>query len=78
MAIKYKIKKGDTVTVITGDDKGKQGKVLKVLPDSGKVIVEGVKLVKKAVKPTEKNPDGGFNNKEMPVDISNVKKVEDA
>lgn len=78
MAIKYKIKKGDTVTVITGDDKGKQGKVLKVIPDSGKVVVEGVKLAKKAVKPTEKNPDGGFNNKEMPIDISNVKKVEDA
>jgi large subunit ribosomal protein L24 len=78
MAIKYKIKKGDTVTVIAGDDKGKQGKVLKVIPDSGKVVVEGVKLVKKAVKPTEKNPDGGFNNKEMPVDISNVKKVEEA
>ena len=78
MAIKYKIKKGDTVAVITGDDKGKQGKVLQMLPKDGKVIVEGVKLVKKAVKPTEKNPDGGFNNKEMPIDISNVKKVEEA
>jgi large subunit ribosomal protein L24 len=75
--VKLKIKKGDTVKVIAGDDKGKEAKVLKVMPKSMQVIVEGVKIVKKAVKPTEKNPDGGFENKETPIDISNVKKVEE-
>jgi large subunit ribosomal protein L24 len=77
MAIKYKIKKGDTVKIITGDDKGKTGEVLAVLPSKGKVIVKGCKVAKKTVKPDQdKNPDGGFVNKEMPIDISNVAKVE--
>ena len=75
MAIKYKIKKGDEVKVITGDDKGKIGKILKVIPKKGQVIVEGCKIVKKTVKPTDDNPKGGFQNKEMPMDISNVAKV---
>jgi large subunit ribosomal protein L24 len=73
---KYKIKKGDIVKIITGDDKGKEGEVLKVMPKSGQVIVSGCKIAKKAVKPTEENPKGGFINKEMPIDISNVAKVE--
>lgn len=73
---KYKIKKGDLVLVIAGDDKGKQAKVLQVLPSKGQVIVEGCKLVKKAIKASEKNPKGGFLSKEMPMSISNVKKVE--
>jgi large subunit ribosomal protein L24 len=77
MAIKYKIKKGDTVKIIAGDDKGKTGEVLAVLPKDGKVIVKDCKIAKKAIKPDqEKNPDGGFVNKEMPIDISNVAKVE--
>ncbi len=77
MAIKYKIKKGDTVKIIAGDDKGKTGEVLAVLPSKGKVIVAGCKVAKKTVKPDqEKNPNGGFVNKEMPIDISNVAKVE--
>ena len=77
MAFKYKIKKGDTVRVITGNDKGRTGEVLKVLPKKGKVIVKGCKLAKKAIKPDqEKNPEGGFIQKEMPIDISNVAKVE--
>ena len=75
MAIKYKIKKGDEVKVITGDDKGKIGKILKVIPKKGQVIVEGCKIAKKTVKPTDDNPKGGFQNKEMPMDISNVAKV---
>jgi large subunit ribosomal protein L24 len=74
---KLKIKKGDTVKVITGDDKGKTGKVLQALPKTRQLIVEGVKVVKKTVKVSEKNPDGGFIDKEMPIDISNVKKVEE-
>jgi large subunit ribosomal protein L24 len=73
---KLKIKKGDTVQIIAGDDKGKTGKVLQVMPKENKVIVEGCKTVKKAIKPTEENTKGGHVNKEMPIDISNVKKVE--
>ncbi|MFY4690093.1 50S ribosomal protein L24 [Campylobacter jejuni] len=77
MAVKLKIKKGDSVKVITGDDKGKTGKVLAVYPKTLKVIVEGCKIAKKAIKPSEKNPNGGFINKEMPMDISNVAKVQE-
>jgi large subunit ribosomal protein L24 len=77
MAVKFKIKKGDTVKIIAGDDKGKTGEVLKVMPKSSQVIVAGCKVAKKAVKPTEENPNGGFTNKEMPIHISNVAKVED-
>jgi large subunit ribosomal protein L24 len=73
---KFKIKKGDQVMVIAGDDKGKTAEVLKVLTKQDAVIVAGCKLAKKAVKPTEENKDGGFENKEMPIHISNVKKVE--
>ncbi len=74
--IKFKIKKGDQVKVIAGDDKGKSGKVLFVYPKTAQVVVEGCKLVKKAIKPTEENPKGGFISKEAPMSISNVKKEE--
>ncbi|HBK1805297.1 TPA: 50S ribosomal protein L24 [Campylobacter jejuni] len=77
MAVKLKIKKGDSVKVITGDDKGKTSKVLAVYPKTLKVVVEGCKIAKKAIKPSEKNPNGGFINKEMPMDISNVAKVQE-
>jgi len=77
MAVKFKIKKGDTVKIIAGDDKGKTGEVLKVMPKKSQVIVAGCKIAKKAVKPTEENPNGGFANKEMPIHISNVAKVEE-
>lgn len=73
---KFKFKKGDTVEVIAGDDKGTKAEVLEVMPKKNKVVVKGVKTVKKTVKPTEENPKGGFLNKEMPVDASNVRKVE--
>jgi large subunit ribosomal protein L24 len=73
---KLKIKKGDMVQIIAGDDKGKTAKVLQVMPKEMKVIVEGCKIAKKAIKPTEENTKGGHVNKEMPIDISNVKKVE--
>lgn len=72
--VKYKIKKGDSVKVIAGDDKGKVGKVLFVYPKTAQVVVEGCKMVKKAIKPTEENPKGGFISKEAPMSISNVKK----
>lgn len=74
--VKFKIKKGDMVEIIAGDDKGKKAKILQVLPKKSQVIVEGCKIVKKAVKPNDKNPKGGFIDKEMPMHISNVKKTE--
>ena len=76
MATKFNIKKGDSVKIIAGDDKGKVAKVLRVLVKTSQVIVEGCKVAKKAVKPDDKNPNGGFVNKEMPINISNVAKVE--
>ncbi len=76
MATKMKIKKGDTVKVIAGDDKGKEAKVLQVMPKTSQVVVEGCKVVKKAIKPSENNPKGGFANVEKPIHVSNVAKVE--
>ncbi len=76
MSVKMKIKKGDKVKIIAGDDKGKIAEVLKVMPKTSQVIVAGCKIAKKAVKPTEENPKGGFENREMPIHISNVAKVE--
>jgi len=73
---KFKITKGDQVMIIAGDDKGKTAEVLKVLTKKDAVIVAGCKMAKKAVKPTDENKDGGFSNIEMPIHISNVKKVE--
>jgi large subunit ribosomal protein L24 len=66
------IKTGDTVQVLTGDDRGKRGKVLRVAPRLGKLVVEGVNRVYKHVKPNRRNPQGGRLSKEMPVDVSNV------
>ena len=65
-----KIKKGDTVKVIAGKDKGKEGKVLSV--SAGKVIVEGVNTVTKHTKASQANPQGGIVQKEAPIDASNV------
>ena len=73
---KFKIKKGDQVMVIAGDDKGTTGEELQVLTKKDAVIVAGCKMAKKAIKPTEENKEGGFANVEMPIHISNVKKVE--
>lgn len=67
-----KIIKGDTVRIITGSDKGKEGRVLKSYPVRKKILVEGINVVKKHVRPSQENPQGGINEKEMPVDISNV------
>jgi large subunit ribosomal protein L24 len=66
------IRKDDTVEVIRGDDKGKRGRVLRVLRKEGKLVVEGVNKVYKHVKPSRRNPQGGRLSKEMPVDASNV------
>ncbi|MDW5287757.1 50S ribosomal protein L24 [Formosa sp. PL04] len=69
---KLKIKSGDTVKVITGDHKGSEGKVLKILTDKNKAIVEGVNLVKKHTKPSAQSPQGGIVEKEAPIQISNL------
>jgi len=77
MANKLKIRRGDMVQIICGDDKGKTGEVLSVNPQKRKLIVKECKMVTKTIKPDQdKNPEGGFIKKEMPIDISNVKKVE--
>ncbi len=72
-----KIKKGDQVMITAGDDKGKVAEVLQVLSKKEAVIVAGCKVAKKAIKPSEENKEGGFAQKEMPIHISNVKKVEE-
>ena len=72
MANKLKIKKGDTVKVITGNDKGVSGVVLKVLNADRKLIVEGVRIVKKHTKPSASSPQGGIIEQESAIDISNV------
>jgi large subunit ribosomal protein L24 len=70
--IKLKIKSGDTVTVIAGDYKGSEGKVLRVDREKNKAIVEGVNMVSKHTKPSAKSPQGGIVKKEAPIHISNL------
>jgi large subunit ribosomal protein L24 len=67
-----KIKKGDTVKVIAGKDKDKEGKVIAVDPKNNKVTVEGINVVKKHEKPSVANQNGGIIQKEAPIDVSNV------
>ena len=70
-----KIKVGDTVQVITGTNKGKEGKVLKVLRKDNRVLVDGVNIVKKNVKPNANNETGGILEVEAPIHVSNVKVI---
>lgn len=72
-APKLKIKKGDTVIVITGASKGKEGKVLEVYPSKNRVLVAGVNIVKKHTKPNAQNQQGGIIEQEASIHISNVK-----
>ena len=69
---KLHIKKGDTVYVNAGEDKGKTGRVLQVLIKENRAIVEGVNMVSKHAKPNAKNPQGGVEKKEAPIHISNL------
>ena len=71
-----KIKTGDTVKVIAGKDKDKEGKVISVNPKKGVVLVEGVNMVTKHAKPSASNQQGGIINKEAPIDASNVMYVQ--
>src|SRR3954467_8879196 len=67
-----RIKTGDTVVVITGADKGKTGKVLRILGDKNRVVVEGINRVWKHVRPSQRHPQGGRIQKDAPIHISNV------
>jgi len=69
---KFKIKKGDNVRVIAGAQKGSEGKIVKILSKSKRVIVEGINIVKKHTKPNAQNPQGGIIEKEGSIHISNL------
>ena len=73
---KLRIKKGDTVYVNAGNDKGKTGKVLSVIPDKDRAIVEGVNLVSKHTKPNSKQPQGGIIKQEAGIHISNLQLID--
>ncbi|ACQ70548.1 50S ribosomal protein L24 [Exiguobacterium profundum] len=66
------VKKGDTVQVMSGKDKGKQGVILKAMPSKNRVVVEGVNVMKKHAKPSQANPQGGILEIEAPIHVSNV------
>lgn len=72
------VRKGDLVVVTAGDSKGMQGKVLSVLPEEQRVVVEGINRRRKHVRPSQSNPQGGVVEKEMPIHWSNVSPVVDA
>ena len=74
--MKLKIKKGDTVQVVSGNNKGESGRVLMVIPDKMLVLVEGVNMRSKAVRPNQDNPNGGIIKMEAPVHYSNVMLVD--
>ncbi|MBQ6204660.1 MAG: 50S ribosomal protein L24 [Prevotella sp.] len=73
---KIHIKKNDTVIVLAGEDKGKTGKVLKVLREKERAIVEGVNMISKSQKPSAKNPQGGIVKQEAPIHISNLSLID--
>ena len=73
---KLHIKKNDTVVVLAGEDKGNTGKVLKVLVEKNRALVEGVNMVLKSTKPSAKNPQGGIVKQEAPIHISNLSLVD--
>ncbi len=67
-----KIRKGDTVQIMSGNDLGKSGRVIKVYLDKERLLVEGVNMVKKHLRPSQDNPQGGINEKEASIHVSNV------
>ena len=71
-----KIKKGDHVIVLAGKDKGKKGEVLKVFPKEERVLVSGVSMVKRHMRPSQADPDGGIKQFEAPIHISNVSAID--
>ena len=75
---KFHVKRGDTVQVISGNHRGATGKVLQILPKKQQVLIEGVRLVKKHVRKSQDYPQGAIIEREGPIHISNVKRVEAA
>jgi len=73
---KFHVKKGDQVTVISGKEKGKSGKIIAVLTEKQRVVVEGLQMVKKHTKKSQQNPNGAIVEREGSIHISNVKKAE--
>ena len=71
MALKFKIRKGDKVVVITGKDKGKQGEIIRMIPDENRALVRGINMVKRHTRQTA-GQEGGIISKEMPIQISNL------
>ena len=69
---KLHVKKDDLVTIVAGKDKGKSGKVLRVMPDKGRVLVENLNLIKRHTRPSRTNSEGGIIEKEAPIALSNV------
>lgn len=77
MAAKCKVRKGDLVVAISGSDAGKNpARVLQVIPEDNKALVEGYRLVRKHMRKTQDNPQGGVVDREAPIDISNLKVVQ--
>lgn len=70
------VKKDDTVMVITGKDKGKKGRVIAAYPKQNRVLVEGINMVKKHMRPSQTNPQGGIVNQEAPIHVSNVMPID--
>ena len=75
---KFHVKKGDQVTVIAGKEKGKSGKIIAVLTDKQRVIVEGLQMIKRHTRKSQQNPNGAIVEREGSIHISNVKKAEAA
>ena len=73
---KLPIKKGDEVIVLAGEDKGRKGKVLKVLVERERAFVEGINMVSKSTKPSAKNPQGGIVKQEAPIHVSNLSLID--
>ena len=73
---KFHIKKDDQVIVLTGEDKGKTGKVLKVFKETGRALVEGINMVSRSTKPSAKNPQGGIVKQEAAIHISNLSLID--
>lgn len=73
--MKLHVKKGDTVQILSGKDKGKQGKIISAFPKDAKVVVEGINKVKRHAKPSMKVPQGGIISKEMPLNVCKVQLV---
>ncbi|MBV8275977.1 MAG: 50S ribosomal protein L24 [Verrucomicrobia bacterium] len=76
MQMRFHVKKGDEVQVISGNHRGARGKILQVLPKKQQVLIEGVRLIKKSVRKSQDNPNGAIVTREGPIHISNVKIVE--